>query len=71
MKLHKDGTVEGTPQEIAEYNQLTQPVNQETNPAIKAFLQEQKLKAIFPNYRRNPFTENAITKQDVPEVKRL
>ncbi|OMF47718.1 hypothetical protein [Paenibacillus amylolyticus] len=23
MKLHKDGTVEGTPQEIAEYNQLT------------------------------------------------
>lgn len=23
MKLHKDGTVEGTPQEIAEYNRLT------------------------------------------------
>ncbi|WP_339197853.1 hypothetical protein MKY95_07580 [Paenibacillus sp. FSL P4-0176] len=23
MKLHKDGTVEGTPQEIAEYNQKT------------------------------------------------
>lgn len=22
MKLHKDGTVEGTPQEIAEYNRL-------------------------------------------------
>ncbi|MNJ50086.1 hypothetical protein D3C77_453480 [compost metagenome] len=22
MKLHKDGTVEGTPQEIAEYNKL-------------------------------------------------
>ena len=23
MKLHKDGTLEGTPQEIAEYNRLT------------------------------------------------
>ncbi|MMZ67353.1 hypothetical protein D1872_299320 [compost metagenome] len=23
MKLHKDGSIEGTPQEIAEYNKLT------------------------------------------------
>lgn len=25
MKLHKDGTLEGTPQEIAEYNRLMMP----------------------------------------------
>lgn len=25
MKLHKDGTIEGTPQEIAEYQQSKQP----------------------------------------------
>ncbi len=27
MKLHKDGTVEGTPQEIAEYNRLVNPLS--------------------------------------------
>ncbi|MNH83825.1 hypothetical protein D3C73_362300 [compost metagenome] len=30
MKLHKDGTVEGTPQEIAEYNRLSN----QANPAL-------------------------------------
>lgn len=50
MKLHKDGTVEGTPQEIAEYNrqvsgtQMLRPVGEhhdsQGDPALKAVEEE-------------------------------
>lgn len=67
MKLHKDGTIEGTPQEIAEYNRLiTQPfppLHNETEWQ-KALRMQQGSSPLLPNSTLKPvITSDSLEQQ--------
>lgn len=73
MKLHKDGTVEGTPQEIAEYNRLMhQPFPPLHNwpPYInKQITTGTGITGSTVDRIYRSSTDREYNKQDVPEVK--